>query len=66
MREIKLLLDDDVEFVVMRARVLDEEGFTTKEIHRIFSVSKDVFDMREKEEDKTKWKQPLKVKESVE
>ena len=49
MREIKLLLDDDVEFVVMRARVLDEEGFTTKEIHRIFSVSKDVFDMREKE-----------------
>lgn len=63
MREVKLLLDDDVEFVVMRARVLDEEGFTTKEIKRIFNVSKDVFDMREKEEDKPKWKLPLKVKE---
>ena len=50
MREIKLLLDDDVEFVTMQARVLDEEGFTTKEIKRIFNVSKDVFDMRENEE----------------
>ena len=63
MREVKVLLDDDVEFVMLKARVLDEEGFTTKEINRIFNISKDVFDMREKEEDKPKWKQPLKVKE---
>jgi hypothetical protein len=51
MREIKLLLDDEAELLVLHATVLDEEGFTTKEIHRIFSVSKDVFDMREKKGD---------------
>lgn len=50
MREIKLLLDDDVEFVVMRARVLDEEGFTMNKVNRIFLLE-EVIDLRVKEGD---------------
>ena len=49
MREIKLLLDDEVEFVSLTAYILDVEGFTVNTVRRIYSVSKDVFDMREKE-----------------
>lgn len=66
MKEVKVLIDDDVDFVSLTAYILDVEGFTVNTVRRIYSVSKDVFDMREKEEDKPKWKLPLKDKECAE
>ena len=49
MREVKVLIDDDVDFVSLTAYILDVEGFTVNTVRRIYSVSKDVFDLREKE-----------------
>lgn len=50
MKEVKLLLDDDVEFVALKATVLDEEGFTMNKVNRIFLLE-EVIDLRVKEGD---------------
>ena len=50
MREIKLLLDDEAELLVLQATVLDEEGFTMNKVNRIFLLE-DVIDLRVKEGD---------------
>ena len=50
MKEIKLLLDDEANMLVIDATVLDEEGFTMNKVNRIFLLE-DVIDLRVKEGD---------------
>ena len=48
MREIKLLLDDEAKLLVLRATVLDEEGFTMNKVDKLF-LPEEVIDLRVKE-----------------
>jgi hypothetical protein len=50
MREIKVLIDDEAELVVINATVLDKEGFTMNKVNRIFLLE-EVIDLRVKEGD---------------
>lgn len=46
MKEMKVLLDDDMSLLVLQATVLDEEGFTMQKVTKIYDVEKDVIDLR--------------------
>jgi hypothetical protein len=50
MREVKVLIDDEAELVVINATVLDKEGFTMNKVNRIFLLE-EVIDLRVKEGD---------------
>ena len=50
MKEVKLLLDDEANLLILQATVLDEEGFTMNKVNRIFLLE-EVIDLRVKEGD---------------
>jgi hypothetical protein len=50
MKEVKLLLDDEANLLILQATVLDEEGFTMNKVNRMFLLEK-VIDLRVKEGD---------------